>query len=173
MTAVSTVRKPATIVRPTGAPPPLVQIADQARSSSGATYGRAARLTPSWHRAAVGRTVQPRVVAPAEPVVAPPFSPGSDHGHDAELLLDLLRQIAGRGERLPRLADLAIRLVGEGRTGVASMVHNRLRAMAGSGVIKWAYGGSGPHHGEMVIRIAACGSELRTARAPASWQVPV
>lgn len=171
MTAVSTIRKPATRVFRTGHPPVLDQIADQARSSSGATFGLAARRTPPWHRSAVRHVER----APARVTSAGPpdlLASGGDAEQDITALLALLQRLADQGTVLPSCKGLAEALHAELHRGVASVVHNRMRLMRSRGLIDWCYGTTDPWRGEMVVRLAETGQVLRTAHAPASWVVP-
>lgn len=171
MTAVSTRQKPSRTIRFTGHPPPAVQIAEQTRSATGATFGNAARFTPAWHRAAVGRPVAPQVAAPIAPVVAVE-QPGQSR---AEVVLGVLLDVADRGGALPRCAELATlagwRSEGQGTNG-ATRVSSTLRHMAdlANPPFRMIAGSAKFHRGEMVIRLAD-GRELRTADAPSSWQV--
>jgi len=171
MTAVSTLRKPATRVLWTGHPPVLEQLANQARSSSGVTFGQAARHTPPWHRSAV-RRVDPapvRVVSEAQPGL---LASGGDAEQDITALLALLQRLADQGAVLPLCAGLAEALGAELHRGVASVVHNRMRLMKSKGLIRWSYGSSHPWRGEMIVRIVETGQLLRTARAPLDWAEP-
>jgi hypothetical protein len=149
----------------------LDQIANQSRSSSGATFGQAARHTPSWHRSAV-RRVDPapvRVVPDAMPAL---LASGGDIEQDITALLALLQRLADQGAVLPLCAGLAEALGAEWHRGVASVVHNRMRVMRARRLIEWCYGNSHPWRGEMVVRLVETGQVLRTARAPLDWALP-
>lgn len=171
MTAVSTVPKRGKTIIYTGAPPPLLQIAGQRRSSTGATYGEQAHLLPPGWRGARSLARPSAPVERAEPVPEL-FATGGDLEQDITALLALLQRLADQRAVLPLCAGLAETLGAEWHRGVASVVHNRMRVMRARRLIEWCYGSSHPWRGEMVVRLVETGQVLRTARAPLDWALP-
>ena len=136
----------------TGAPPPEVQVANQVRSSTGATY--APKMT------AFTRLPPPRaaVPVPAETIEDPP----------ADLLRWLDRR-ARANDSLPPIDDIAPAL---GWLGGRGMVLRALRILESRRALTIWRGSDFKLGGQYVIRLTGSDSDLRTCDAPASARAP-
>lgn len=160
-------------VRLTGHPPPLQQISDQIRTSTGMTFGRGAhRLPVGWR----GANPPPASVAVAAPAEEP--APEASVSEEAQMasVMRALVLTADAGTFLPRRADLARSLdvpAWDTMARMASAVSAVLHKLVRRRKIAMISGSLHEHRGEMVIRLAECGRVIRTAGAPAHWKDPV
>lgn len=148
----------------TGHPPVAQQIADQVRSSSGMTYGRARpgggpAMMPLCFTSPRIAEVAPRVIAP-DP--APAADPEPRVSSPDRLLADLLGMEAGGTTLLPDRPELVRRF---GR-----QVVRRLGVLADRQRLKFwaAHQSDRSCIGAVIIRMAGSEREMRTANAP-SW----
>ena len=141
----------------TGHPPVELQIADQVRTATGYTLGRAtvdgARLI------ALSPRVQSSAAAASGPVI-----PGLVHSTSAGRLLRVLRWLARGGGRLPYSVEL-MRFAGLPNVNEVS---HAMAKLVGLGAIReWNGVREGGPKGERIVTLVHSSVVLRTAGAPA------